>query len=800
MAGLLFGVDTSGATPIVQTASDKFEGSWYENYFNYNATVDDKISTQGAQQEFVPIVVDGKTYGYATDGNGGGRFVEIDATTGKVVTQTTQVVAGYQADGTPIYADKEQATTLQNSSGGVLTIKDGQYGFLDADGNFTITTLSELNAAKDNRLWMQTEEFHGQFLSSYIDVINAMNRVQEYLEQNDQFGGLDKYSAYNLLQDEFTLENLRNLLSQSDMEELSKRIGVDDWKQFKLMVEKKNPDGSIATNADGSPVMVEQNIVDHLIERGVLTDADYTKSKVSKTLNDDIVAHLKGIYGDTIIKDGESVVREDDKEWIVQQLVNAGVLESDARLQVEYIIEGKSQGQQVVTGLSLDSAGDSMFTGLDTYTVNPGAVTEALINQSNYGALAGGDLEAFWSKVYMSATDFADTKISKKEGGRSTSQTSNASNGAPKEAFKKTTVQSKEEREKQEEEAQNSEQTEEVEVGVNNASGGVYDEETLVRVAEYSDSATNPEVIAPQSIIEESLETALAQQSTRKQPSQSSAIVPSSTLITGQGRKQQTSDLTKEVKKLAATGEDLIESGENIIITTGLLSDAINKMALLVSNLINEDGTLNTDFIAVQVDEMVTDIIKQLSTVIWPSVFGEGEESVTSVLKSGVQSVWNGAKSLGGKIVDATSNIWDGFKSGLSKIGGWLGITDTAADGTLDSRGGLSLINEPWAGGTEAIVTPYGTITALPSHTGIVPADLTRNLYQLGEVAPNLIKDTYQSSQENLSNVISNSKMVEDNSISIQKLDAVFQVNENFDFDKFLTEVRGVVSTTRHNK
>jgi hypothetical protein len=62
-----------------------------------------------------------------------------------------------------------------------------------------------------------------------------------------------------------------------------------------------------------------------------LTDADYTKSKVSQTLNDEIVDRLKGIYGDTIIKDKESVVREDDKEWIVQKLVAAGVLESDAR-------------------------------------------------------------------------------------------------------------------------------------------------------------------------------------------------------------------------------------------------------------------------------------------------------------------------------------------------------------------------------------------------------------------------------------------------------------------------------------
>jgi hypothetical protein len=44
---------------------------------------------------------------------------------------------------------------------------------------------------------------------------------------------------------------------------------------------------------------------------------------------------------------------------------------------------------------------------------------------------------------------------------------------------------------------------------VDNASGGVYDDETIVRVAEYTDSATDPEVIAPQSVIEESLFKAL---------------------------------------------------------------------------------------------------------------------------------------------------------------------------------------------------------------------------------------------------------------------------------------------------
>jgi hypothetical protein len=115
------------------------------------------------------------------------------------------------------------------------------------------------------------------------------------------------------------------------------------------------------------------------------------------------------------------------------------------------MVGGKLNGQSIISELSLSGdTGKNMFTGLDTYKIEAGAVTNALINQSNYGALAGGDLEAFWSKVYVSATDFADTKISKKEGGRSTSQTSNASHGNPQEAFKKTIVQSKEEKDAEE--------------------------------------------------------------------------------------------------------------------------------------------------------------------------------------------------------------------------------------------------------------------------------------------------------------------------------------------------------------
>jgi hypothetical protein len=82
------------------------------------------------------------------------------------------------------------------------------------------------------------------------------------------------------------------------------------------------------------------------------------------------------------------------------------------------------------------------------------------------------------------------------------------------------------------------------------------------------------------------------------------------------------------------------------------------------------------------------------------------------------------------------------------KVSSWF------ADGTTDAPGGLSMVNEE---GTELMVTPYGTLTALPAHSGVVPADLTKSLYKLGEVAPNLISNTYLSAQDSLMRAIQNS-------------------------------------------
>lgn len=111
--------------------------------------------------------------------------------------------------------------------------------------------------------------------------------------------------------------------------------------------------------------------------------------------------------------------------------------------------------------------------------------------------------------------------------------------------------------------------------------------------------------------------------------------------------------------------------------------------------------------------------------------------------------------------------------------------------GTLSAPGGRSLINE---NGLESIITPSGTITSLPAKSGIIPADLTRNLWALGEVAPNLIARLGGNSLQT-----NNSNSSTDNSINIQNLDATFNTQSDFDGCRFLTDLRNQVILTANN-
>lgn len=134
-------------------------------------------------------------------------------------------------------------------------------------------------------------------------------------------------------------------------------------------------------------------------------------------------------------------------------------------------------------------------------------------------------------------------------------------------------------------------------------------------------------------------------------------------------------------------------------------------------------------------------------------------------------------------VADANGNI--------KKDGTW---HKNWATGTTSAPEGLSLINEL---GTEAVITPGGTLTALPSKTGIVPADITRNVWALGEVAPTLVAQLGSLTQKTLSGNAGNTTYEEG-----QYFDN-FTMNvypaKGDDLSKILEQARAQMRLTRHN-
>lgn len=113
------------------------------------------------------------------------------------------------------------------------------------------------------------------------------------------------------------------------------------------------------------------------------------------------------------------------------------------------------------------------------------------------------------------------------------------------------------------------------------------------------------------------------------------------------------------------------------------------------------------------------------------------------------------------------------------------------ASGSLSFSGGSTLINER---GLEGIITPEGTITSLPAKSGILPADLTKNLWALGEVAPNLIT---QLSGKSFNRI--DEKRSEDNSMHVGTLNATFNTDAGFDAAAFWNSVKSQISLTKNN-
>lgn len=99
-----------------------------------------------------------------------------------------------------------------------------------------------------------------------------------------------------------------------------------------------------------------------------------------------------------------------------------------------------------------------------------------------------------------------------------------------------------------------------------------------------------------------------------------------------------------------------------------------------------------------------------------------------------------------------------------------------------------ALINEI---GTEAIITPNGTLTALPSHTGIVPADITKNLWSLGEVAPSILRVIDNINPNAASKFVNNTNNSSvDESVNMPNATFTFNVTDKFDIDDFIDAVQ----------
>lgn len=148
--------------------------------------------------------------------------------------------------------------------------------------------------------------------------------------------------------------------------------------------------------------------------------------------------------------------------------------------------------------------------------------------------------------------------------------------------------------------------------------------------------------------------------------------------------------------------------------------------------------------------------------------------------------------SMDNNIPSIIKKYYDGDTRQLRQETTYLGQFESHATGSYDYSGGKTYVNEL---GTEAIVTPQGTLTSLPSHSGIVPADLTKNLFSLGEIAPNLIA-TLRNQMPNVSKSNSTSN---DNSTNIGTVYATFNADSGFDMNRFMIDLRSAAGNTRHN-
>ena len=184
----------------------------------------------------------------------------------------------------------------------------------------------------------------------------------------------------------------------------------------------------------------------------------------------------------------------------------------------------------------------------------------------------------------------------------------------------------------------------------------------------------------------------------------------------------------------------------------------------------------------------------------WQSVDAYNKKNGTSITPNTVTTLPDGTLVRGHK---AYFMVYDGqlLTAGIKSGEEWEGNKDIKhyekfARGTTSTgeRSQSALINEE---GAEAIVTPSGTVTTLPAHSGIVPADITKNLWKLGEVAPTLIA-TLGSLAATTPTGAQMGNITNNDGTFIDHLSMTIYPTKDYDMDKFIAEVKAKARLTRH--
>jgi TP901 family phage tail tape measure protein len=160
------------------------------------------------------------------------------------------------------------------------------------------------------------------------------------------------------------------------------------------------------------------------------------------------------------------------------------------------------------------------------------------------------------------------------------------------------------------------------------------------------------------------------------------------------------------------------------------------------------------------------------------------EDGPLLLYADGKYIAYTGEQVLSTKVSDATGDTSSQF------------VYKAAALGSYGLPGGQTLLNEK---GTEAIVTPYGTLTSLPSGTGVVPADLTQKLYDLSMVSPSILNalGAYKTGAGVAVSGIGGSST--DESLNINSLTMNVTAGSDFDADAFAEQLKQQAALTKRN-